>query len=729
MKIKNALIKYHYIWLTAIMIAAIIITVIRYTAFVQETTTDQCFSMLDDSRSQLGQMITNEMQSEQEHIESASDLLKDLLPDYDANSQIILKIMSATGGAGSYSHWEICLPDERVIQTNGTILDLGSDYSFTDRIHEGFVVSERRTALRDGRSQIVMLSKCIFKDDECVGILSSVIDLDSFSRKFLTKSSNEHSDILLFERGTGDILIDSQNDELGNINSIPDQNTVKGYVWNDVKESFMAGDSGHAAFVSGKKHDNSYLSYAPIPYSDWELLLVSPGSVCMDTANLNQHAAYNVFAAIIIAFAIFAILIIASEKKRYHARLVHEAELKTALEKANKANAAKSEFLSRMSHDIRTPLNGIIGLLEMAEANSTNYELLSDIRKKARIAANHLLSLINDVLNMSKLEDNKVTLAHEAFDIRSLADEILVIAEMRASEAGITLNHKDCTMNITHPFIYGSPLHLRQIFVNILGNAVKYNKPGGSIACEIHETDHTDTTVTYACAISDTGIGMSREFMEHLFDSFSQEKIDARSVYSGTGLGMSIAKALVDKMGGTIDVESTQGVGSKFTVTIPFDIASADDIAKLKDSASHIKNIDAKNNTDSIDGMHILLAEDNDLNQEIATELLRERGAIVTSVSNGKEALDIFSDNPAGTFDVILMDVMMPVMNGLEATKEIRSIDRPDASTIPVIALTANAFSDDIERCLAAGMNAHVAKPFNTDVIVETICSVLKKER
>ncbi len=728
MKSEKLFKKYHYIWFTAALIAVIVVVVTKYTRFVQQTTTAQCFSILDDSRSQIGQMITNEMRSEQEHLESASDLLKYMLPDYDANEDTILKIVNATGSTNSYSHWEICLPDERVIQADGTVLDLGSDYSFTDRIHDGFVVSERRTALRDGKSPIVMLSKCIFNEDECVGILSSVIELEPFADMFLDKSYNKNSDLLLFERGTGDILIDSWTSELGSINDIPDQTTTDNYDWNTIKADFMTGSSGHAAFKADNIEDASYMSYAPIPYSDWELLLVSPGSVCMDTASLNQLAAYRVFGTITIAFVLFAALIIIGERHRYKARLLHEAELKAALENANKANAAKSEFLSRMSHDIRTPLNGIIGLLEMSEANSTNYELLATNRRKARTAANHLLSLVNDVLNMSKLEDDKVKLAHEVFDIRTLADEILVIAEMRASEAGITLNHADCTINIPFPYIYGSPLHLRQIFVNILDNAIKYNKPGGSISCAIYEKEHDTKRVTYVCTISDTGIGMSPEFITHLFDSFSQEKIDARSVYNGTGLGMSITKALVDKMGGTIDVESKQGAGSKFIVTIPFDIASADDVAKIETTGSKPENTATEKNSKSIKDMHILLAEDNDLNQEIATELLHEHGAIVTCVSNGKEALDVFSENPAGTFDVILMDIMMPVMNGLEAAKEIRSVDRPDAATVPIVALTANAFPDDIERCLAAGMNAHIAKPFNMDVIVDTICGVVEKQ-
>lgn len=708
--------KNFYLEITAVLILVITLALARYTSIVQKTATEQCFSILDDSRTQIGQMIYNEMQTEQEHLEAASTLLQNLLPDYDQNKELILQIINASSADKSYSHWEICLPDERVFHSDGTELELGPQYSFEERIHEGFTVSERRTALRDGKTQIIMLSKCIFNNGECVGILSSVIDLEPFADVFQVSTYNDNTEILLFERETGDILIDSWHHNLGNIKNTNGITELKGYDWNDVADNYSEKKAGHAAFLSREKGETMYLSYAPIGYSDWEILIFAPDSICMQTANANKILTYQTIFFILLAFVIFLSVIMISENHRARLQSERELQLKDALEKANRANAAKSDFLSRMSHDIRTPLNGIIGCLDIAEANRANPELLDQNRKNARVAANHLLTLINDVLNMSKLEDNKVELAHEAFDIRSLGNEILTLTRMIAEERGITLESDVVPGDLTYPYVYGSPLHVRQIFVNILNNAVKYNKPNGKIHVKLESGACDGKMISYICTISDTGIGMSQEFIKHLFDPFSQEKVDARSVYHGTGLGMSIVKSLVDKMNGTIEVQSEQNVGSTFIVTIPFEIASQENIVSAVPDGSVY----------SIQGVKILLAEDNDLNLEIATELLEEQGAVITSARNGEEALNLFETNAPGTFDVILMDIMMPVMDGLEACKAIRSLDRPDASTIPIIALTANAFFEDTKKCLDAGMNAHLSKPIDMDKMIQTIGGFLQ---
>lgn len=708
--------KNFYLEITAVLILVITFALIRYTSIVQKTATNQCFSILDDSRTLLGQMITNEMQTEQEHLEAASALLENLLPDYDNNEEMILQIMNASSADKTYSHWEICLPDERVFYSDGTQLELGPKYSFQERVQEGFSVSERRTALKDGKSQIIMLSKCIFHNRDCVGILSSVIDLNSFSRLFQAKAYNEESEIMLFERGTGDILIDSWHHNLGNISDSNGITALDGYDWNEVAANYDAGNSGHAAFLSEEKGETMYLSYAPTGYSDWEILVFAPDSVCMETANTSKTLTYQTIFFISLAFFIFLSLIIIGEKHRAHLQAEREIQLKDALEKANRANAAKSDFLSRMSHDIRTPLNGIIGCLTIAEANKNNPELLDQNRKNMRVAANHLLTLIDDILNMSKLEDNKVELAHTAFDVRHLCNDILTITEMLAKENNITLHLDSSSYNLPHPYVYGSTLHVRQIFVNILNNAVKYNKPGGEIYVKLESGACDEKNISYICTIQDTGIGMSPEFMSHLFDPFSQEKVDARSVFQGTGLGMSIVKSLVDKMNGTIEVKSEQNVGTTFTVTIPFEIAPQEAVSEVTDDSA----------VTSIRGVKILLAEDNDLNLEIVTELLEQQGAIITPACNGKEAVTIFENNAPGTFDVILMDIMMPVMDGLEACRTIRSLNRPDASTIPVIALTANAFFEDAKKCLDAGMNAHLTKPIDMKKMTQTIGNFIK---
>lgn len=386
-------------------------------------------------------------------------------------------------------------------------------------------------------------------------------------------------------------------------------------------------------------------------------------------------------------------------------------ELKQTADRAQSASLAKTEFLSRMSHDIRTPLNGIIGLLEIDEAHPDDKELVDANRKKMRVAANHLLSLINDVLQMSKLEEGSVVLTHEVIDLVALTQDIVTIIIGRAVDAGVHWIYERGKCTIPYPYIYGSPVHLRQIFLNIYGNCIKYNRPGGSISTIVEGLPEHDGVGGYRWIISDTGIGMSQEFLQHIYEPFAQERVDARSVYRGTGMGMTIVKGLIEQMGGTITISSQLGVGSTFTITIPFDIAQKPE-APEKPAQS----------ADDIHGFHLLMAEDNALNADIARTLLKDAGATVAVAEDGRKAVELFQSSPEGTFDAILMDVMMPVMDGLTAARTIRSLHRPDAATIPIIAMTAHAFAEDAEKCLAAGMNAHLAKPLEMPRIKKTIC-------
>ena len=379
------------------------------------------------------------------------------------------------------------------------------------------------------------------------------------------------------------------------------------------------------------------------------------------------------------------------------------------LESEKKANKSKSDFLSRMSHDMRTPLNGIIGLLQIAERHFDDKDLLLESHKKMQVAANYLLSLINDVLQMSKIEDGNVPLTKDIIDFSKLTKDIIDIIEQRAKERGIKMQF-NAKNDIRYPFVYGSPVHLRQIFLNIYGNCIKYNHIGGSIITTSDYTETDDGVVMYEWTITDTGIGMSREYQEHIFEPFSQEREDARSTQQGIGLGMAIVKGLIEKMGGTIEVKSEEGIGSTFIIRIPFKLAPAPDT--VKKTAAQM----------DISGLNLLLVEDNELNAEIAETLLSDEGANMTVARDGLQAVRIFQEKPEGYFDAILMDIMMPVMDGITATKTIRSLKHPDAETIPIIAMTANAFREDKEKCLAAGMNAHLAKPIKIENIKRILC-------
>lgn len=392
---------------------------------------------------------------------------------------------------------------------------------------------------------------------------------------------------------------------------------------------------------------------------------------------------------------------------------VTNAELSVAVEQADRANAAKTSFLSRMSHDIRTPLNGIIGLLQIDDSHPDDTALLTANREKMKVAANHLLSLINDVLQMSKLESGEVVLAHEPLDLNRLLREILTIVEQRATEAGVTLEYDRRQLEREKlGNVYGSPLHLRQVFLNIYGNCIKYNKAGGSVKTVCERVAERDGVVTYRWVIRDTGIGMSEAFLAHIFDPFAQEHTDARSVYQGTGLGMSIVKSLIDKMGGVIEVSSRLGEGSEFVITLPFEIAG--EMPEPQPTEQAAESADVR-------GLRVLLAEDNALNAEIIEMLLRDRGVEVETAQDGRQALEAFENHAPGTYAAVLMDVMMPNMDGLSATRAIRALEREDAKTIPIIAMTANAFEEGARKCLEAGMNAHLSKPIRIEKLVAAI--------
>ena len=389
-----------------------------------------------------------------------------------------------------------------------------------------------------------------------------------------------------------------------------------------------------------------------------------------------------------------------------------EINVRNQLEQANQAKAA---FLSRMSHDIRTPLNAIIGLLKIDQKHLEEPSLLRENHDKMLVSADHLLSLIDDVLQMSKLEDQNVALAHEPVDLLGLLDSVEAEVREHAASEGITVHTG--TQQLPVQYVYGSASHLRQIFLNLYSNCIKYNKTGGEIRTRLEVLDQAQDKVVYRWTISDTGVGMSEKFIKEIYEPFVQEHTDARTDYQGTGLGMAIVRRIVEKMNGEIETISEQGVGTTFTVTIPFQPApDPSRSAQLSETAAA-----------ATEGLRLLLVEDNELNAEIAKTLLEDEGCTVTVVYDGQQAVKLFGETEPGTFDAILMDVMMPVMDGYGATRAIRAMQRPDAAMIPIIALTANAFVEDAIACREAGMDAHVAKPFNVRVLLKTVLDLLER--
>ena len=396
----------------------------------------------------------------------------------------------------------------------------------------------------------------------------------------------------------------------------------------------------------------------------------------------------------------------------------YKAELLRTAKKAEAANEAKTEFLQRMSHDIRTPINGICGMINVADHYADNMEKQTECRAKIKEASHLLLELINEVLDMSKLESDEVVLEDIPFNLNSIFEEILGVIEHMAAEQNIRIIWEE--KEVTHWNLIGSPVHVKRILMNILSNAVKYNKENGYVYISCREIPSKQTampTLEFVCR--DTGIGMTEAFQKRIFEPFAQEHAGSRTKFAGTGLGMPITKKLVEKMGGTISFESKEGTGTTFVIRIPFQID-----ADMKD-----RNETEEKTETSIQGLHVLLTEDNELNMEIAEFVLQNEGAVVTKAWNGQKAVDIFRKSRPGEFDVILMDIMMPVMNGYEAAKMIRSLDREDAKVIPIIAMTANAFTEDKMRAKEAGMDEHIAKPVDGKLLVKVINELVKRNQ
>ena len=400
----------------------------------------------------------------------------------------------------------------------------------------------------------------------------------------------------------------------------------------------------------------------------------------------------------------------AHQKQELEKEEKYKAELMIAAKKAEAANEAKTEFLQRMSHDIRTPINGICGMLDMADHYADDMKKQTEYRAKIKGASQLLLELVNEILDMSKLESDEVVLEESPFNLSTIFREVLVVIEQIAAEQNIRIMWEK--KEITHRDLIGSPGYVKRVMMNILSNAVKYNKENGCIyiSCrEIPSEQPGMTTMEFVCR--DTGIGMTEEFQKYIFEPFAQEHTGSRTKFVGTGLGMPISKKLIEKMGGTITFESEEGVGTTFVIRVPFRIDT--------DKSDKVET--GEKTEESIRGMHILLAEDNELNMEIAEFMLQNEGAVVTKAWNGQEAVELFEKSRSGEFDVILMDIMMPVMNGYEATKMIRSLDREDAKQVPIIAMTANAFTEDRIRAKEAGMDEHVAKPVDGELLVKVI--------
>jgi signal transduction histidine kinase/ActR/RegA family two-component response regulator len=558
----------------------------------------------------------------------------------------------------------------------------------------------------DGRRYIGYYERFYFTDG-VEGIIRKDLDITGLGEQYSLTFYNGQGYSYVIDK-TGDIIVRPQdkqsNRTLSNAFDVIDAGSDSSEKTETLRNAVTEGKSG--IIYCDFDGEPIVIAFSAIGGTDsWCLLSLIPEEAF--SAHLDSIMRVSYLILILLAVIIVVLIIYL-----FYRRLLRQKEkdneiLMETAQKAEAENHAKSRFLSHMSHDIRTPINGIMGMTGIAIKNIDSKERVLDCLYKIDGSSRHLLSLINDVLDMSRIESGKTEMVHEPFDIRAcLANCVSIIDGQLASREIDFIQEFE---EFDNPIVLGDELHLRQILINILSNAVKFTPDGKKIFFRASRVEKDEKSV-FRFEIEDEGIGMKPDFLPHLFDAFSQEDGGTRTNYKGTGIGMAITKSLVELMGGTIGVASTLNIGTAFVVEVPLELGS-----------NCVEEHEHTNEQTDLNGMRVLLVEDNELNMEIAKEVLESEGIIVTCAENGQAALDIYEASECGAFDAILMDLMMPVMDGLTATKKIRELDKPDSKIIPIIAMTANAFEEDMQKTKEAGMNAHLSKPIQIDVLYSTL--------
>ena len=613
-----------------------------------------------------------------------------------------------------------------------------SKISFLGRLLQGEknLLSYNETILGD---DIILIGDSVtpfaFGGHTMIAVLAG-LDINAINSQLSLKRVDAKTYSSMIDRSGKFIINNSYNSRLTQSSNIFSKlhkyaEFEQGYSLEDVREDLKNGGSGLSSYeVDGEKQ---YMYYAPIQGTDWYLLTIIPYEVVDSTISdligiLNRNSiGMMVFILTLLsaAFVFYYISISRNEKRMQEANVAAEE----ARRKAEEASRAKSEFLSRMSHEIRTPMNGIIGMNTIARQNINHPEKAEECLRKQALSTQHLLSLINDVLDMSKIESGKIEIKRESFYLKDLLEQISTSYYGQAEIRGI--NYETILEDEIGGSLIGDSLRLNQILNNLLSNAMKFTPAGGTVRLRISEVLETGREIRLKFEVTDTGCGIAEENLDKVFESFEQESSEVTKKYGGTGLGLAIVKRFTELMGGRIWVDSQVGSGSTFAVELPFGIDREEGLGGILEQGTEFSGI-ASNQTEShakfdFTGRHFLLAEDNEINMEIAVELIGMTGAATDTAENGKEALELFSRSEPGYYDLILMDVHMPVMDGYEATKQIRCLERPDALHIPIFAMTANAFDEDKEESERAGMDAHIAKPLDVEALYRTISRFLQK--
>ena len=728
LRFENPKMLHGLILVSAVVIAVSVLLLVRFTQYQRDAIYQDKSSALIEIADKAGEVVnvmaetyfpvteitasqlaSAACETEQEVTELLSNIAEPLL---EGNLKTIL-----IDGKSSYlcsdgyvGHWVDISELVDALEDNGiyigTIPHLGSEQQFIFFIRNESI----SVPTLNGQAEYVLVA----------------VDLDTFSRKLVVDSFGDNGYTYII-REDGRVLFKQTQ--------LDDRKFIEGYnVFTALKDcefhhgdtvqklsDAVAGGTGTACQFTYRDGTDYFVANSSVFSNDWTILLFARAEALgsgMDSAvsaTIRYIVVFAVFIVAALAVIIFAVIWDRRkrEEKENERILKLNGQLQEAVAAAEEASRAKTEFLSNMSHDIRTPINGIMGMTTIARKQA-NTEKTNDCLEKIETASAHLLSLINDVLDMSRIERGKTEIAHKPLNIKELLSGCGVIIKGQLNDRA--LNYIENLEGIRHPYVLGDELHLRQVFINILGNAVKFTPDGGTITVTAAEAPEEDGAARFRFRFEDTGIGMKPEFLSKIFTPFAQEDNGSRTNYKGTGLGMAITKQFTELMGGEISVSSVPEKGSCFTVEIPLQIDRETAAAQSVEPVIQ-----------SIEGMRILLVEDNELNMEIARELLEDEGAEVTPAEDGRIAVDTFRRSAPRRFDVVLMDIMMPNMNGYDATREIRALNREDAQSLPIIAMSANAFEEDVKKSLEAGMNAHLAKPINITELVKTLGSFVQR--
>ena len=705
--------KRSFLFLLVATLAAIGIMLMSYN-YVTQHAREQNLNVLENASATEAKLLRTKLEESTKSL----DILAEALAREDnyTDAERFARRVQMLQDRSIFEGIDMILPDGSVLFNSGKTGRLPEGESFERLQGLGRAMTSRMSGHINKDKYFVRYVTPVIKNGQTRALIVGSINCATLQEHFNPDAYNGQVMFGLVDAANGLMLLDNWNKPLGNIYDM-DKHIV--FVDNgklkDMHKEIGEMRTGCVSFASEIDGKTMYMYYRPLYFYSWMLIL----GVKEDLLFANLFEVRNILllcGLFIICFFGWNVLTmrklnVANDKLSLELEKSKglELNLKQALAEAQTANQAKSDFLSRMSHDIRTPINGILGMLEIIHCKRKDEARVDDALGKIKTSAKHLLTLINSVLDMSKLVSGNITIKNENFNLQQTLRECYIMLETQIQASNIKYTVQ--TDELKHCNLYGNELHLRQVLLNLLSNAIKYNKPRGAVTLRVRELSCDGEQVVLEFKVKDTGIGMSQDFIDHgLFQTFEQENPDARTEYRGTGLGMAIVQKLVERMQGSLVVKSRRGFGTSFRVTLPFALAKKE--VKVQDMAEQAQGLS---------GLHLLLAEDNALNLEIIEFLLKEAGATYDCAHNGREAVDLFAAHEAGTYDAVLLDVMMPVMNGIEATKKIRSLPRMDAAAVPIIAMTANAFEEDKVQTKEAGMNAHLVKPLDKRLLVKVV--------